>query len=62
MNTSHEKVVEKICKKAYQSDFLRVQQCQEVLNNIEYIAKEAEDVCQDHLYVHETDRMRYNGS
>ena len=35
-----------------------MQQCFEFLNNIEYIAKEAEDVCQDHLYVHETDRMR----
>jgi len=28
------------------------------LNDIEFIAKEAEDVCQQHNYVHETDRMR----
>ncbi len=34
------------------------QRCQEILNDIEFIAKEAEDVCQQHNYVHETDRMR----
>ena len=28
------------------------------MNDIEFIAKEAEDVCQQHNYIHETDRMR----
>ena len=51
-------MVKKICRATFKFDFEDVQRCQEVLNRIEFIAKEAEDVCQNHLYVHETDRMR----